>query len=159
MALEIERKFMISGFPEELKEVRRAHIWQGYLSIEPEVRIHKALDPANGKENYRLTIKGDGTLTRKEIITDVTKEFFCEAEELLSRPLIYKEFRAYEFRGYIPEVCHVDPGTPDEFYYAEIEFPSEAEATAFDAPAYFGEEVTPNTLYKMKYYWTKALRP
>ena len=36
--MEIERKFLLSGFP-DLPELERAEVFQGYLGISPEVRI------------------------------------------------------------------------------------------------------------------------
>ena len=71
MALEIERKFRMKGFPEHLKCLRQVDIEQGYVSVEPEIRIHKAVDRNTGKTNYRLTVKGNGTLSRTEIKTGI----------------------------------------------------------------------------------------
>ena len=62
--LEIERKFIMQGFPEDilsaeemktygLELLREVEIEQGYLSIEPEVRLHGARDIRSGEENYR----------------------------------------------------------------------------------------------------------
>ena len=49
--MEIERKFLLSGFP-DLPELERAEVFQGYLGISPEVRIRsKRVGEA---ETYRL---------------------------------------------------------------------------------------------------------
>jgi CYTH domain-containing protein len=134
--LEIERKFIMQGFPEDilsreemaaynLKLTRKVAIEQGYLSVEPEVRLHGARDLQSGEENYRLTLKGGGTLSRTEVITDVALDFYEEAKSMLPGKMIEKTYHKYQFGELILEVCYVDPGTKDEFYYGEIEFTTE----------------------------------
>lgn len=159
MALEIERKFIMTGFPEELKCLREVTVAQGYISVEPEVRIHTATDRNTGVTNYRLTMKGEGDLTRTEIKTSIDGEFYREAVELLGVPMIQKDYRSYELSasaGLILEVCLVDPGTAHEFYYGEIEFESEEDAMRFTRIPCLGEEVTNDPAYKMKNYWTRT---
>ena len=112
MALEIERKFLMKEFPEDLELLREVDIWQGYVSTEPEVRIHRAKDRHTGVENFRLTLKGDGNLTRTEIKTNIDGEFYKEALTLMGGEMIYKEYRSYRLGDDILEVCHVDPGMP-----------------------------------------------
>ena len=156
MALEIERKFLMKEFPSDLELIHEVDIWQGYVSIEPEVRIHRAKDRTTGKEDFRLTLKGDGSITRTEIKTDVDEKFFHEALSLMQGDIIYKDYRSYRLRAYVLEVCLVDKGTPWEFMYAEIEFESEEEALTFEKPAFLGEEVTHDDTYKMKNYWKRT---
>lgn len=156
MALEIERKFIMNGFPEHLKCLRQVDIEQGYLSVEPEIRIHKATDRSSGKTNYRLTVKGDGTLSRTELKTAVEEQFYREAVEFAGHPMIGKDYRSYDLDGHILEVCRVDAGTEHEFYYGEIEFASEEEAEAFVPGEFLGAEVTDDDGYKMKNYWSRT---
>ncbi len=156
MALEIERKFLMKEFPADLELLREVDIWQGYISIEPEVRIHRAKYRDADKEDFRLTLKGDGTLSRAEVKTDVDKEFYQEVRGLMAGEMIYKDYRSYRLGDYVLEVCHVDPGLPSEFIYGEIEFESEEEACAFVKPAFLGEEVTDDDAYKMKNYWKRT---
>lgn len=154
--LEIERKFLMQGFPEGLSLLAEVEIEQGYVSIEPEVRIHTARDLATGKIDYRLTLKSDGALTRKEIVTDVSQEFYEEARQMLPAEPIKKIYRKYAYGSWVLEVCFVDGNTSDAFYYGEIEFGSEEEAHAFTPPEWFGEEVTDDARYKMKNYWKRT---
>ena len=156
MELEIECKFLMTGFPTELPLLRRVEIQQGYVSIDPEVRIHKATNMDTGITNYRITMKGEGDLTRVEIKNSLEKEFYEEAVKLVKYPMIQKEYRAYEIGEYILEVCLVDPGTENEFYYGEVEFPSEKEANEFEPIPCLGKEVTLNANYKMKNYWLRT---
>lgn len=178
MSLEIERKFIMEGFPEDLKCLREVTIEQGYVSVMPEVRIHTATDQHTGVTNYRLTMKGEGNLTRTEIKTSIDGDFYREAVELLGVPMIQKDYRSYELpetmddksygrqvigsnsktssHALILEVCLVDPGTEHEFYYGEIEFETEEDAMHFTRIPCLGKEVTNDPAYKMKNYWIKT---
>ncbi len=154
--LEIERKFLIDGFPIGLELLREAEIEQGYLSIDPEIRIHRAMDRKTGKADFRLTVKSEGELTRTEIITDVKESFFYDSMELLGVNTVVKDYKTYKLGPWVLEVSHVEPGTMRAFYYAEIEFPTEADAKAFIPPKYLGREITFNEDYKMKNYWKRT---
>ena len=156
MSLEIERKFMIDRFPEHLKLLCSAYIEQGYVCANPEVRVRHGIDEMTGKENYTLTIKGDGTLSRPEMETDVEQSFYDEVVSLINKPMITKKYRCYDFEGHRLEVSLVDEGTEHEFCYAEIEFPSEEEANAFVKPNFLGEEVTNDEDGKMITYWMET---
>ena len=156
MAQEIERKFWMKGFPKHLTCLRQADIWQGYISVEPEIRIHKAVDHTTEKTDYRLTVKGNGTLSRTEINTDVEKQFYEETTAFLGHPMIQKDYRAYVYDGYVLEVCLVDAGTQWEFCYGEIEFENEEEAHAFSPEPWLGTEITDDPSFKMKNYWKRT---
>ena len=156
MAMEIERKFIMNGFPEELKCLREVDIEQGYVSTEPEVRIHTATDRRSGKTNYRLTMKGEGTLSRTEIKTSIEAGFYEEAVALCGLPMIKKDYRCYGLGTHILEVCRVDAGTEHEFFYGEIEFESEDEALKFEPVPCLIKEVTDDPSYKMKNYWKRT---
>ena len=83
--MEIERKFLLSGFP-DLPELERAEVFQGYLGISPEVRIRsKRVGEA---ETYRLCFKGEGSLVREEIELDLDKATFESLKKLLPKPMI-----------------------------------------------------------------------
>ena len=94
--LEIERKFLMDGFPIGLEILSEVEIEQGYLSFDPEVRIRKAMDKHTGKEEYRITIKGDGDLTRREIETNITSDFYYDAVDFLDVNMIQKDYKKYK---------------------------------------------------------------
>ena len=137
--MEIERKFLLSGFP-DLPELERAEVFQGYLGISPEVRIRsKRVGEA---ETYRLCFKGEGSLVREEIE--------------LPKPMIRKEYRIYRLEnGLRLECSRVDPGTDTEFYYAEVEFQDQQQAEIFSPPDFLGKEVTYDGSYRMKAYYQR----
>lgn len=151
---EIERKFLIDGFPEHLPLLETATVWQGYISSDPVVRIRKK-ETANGV-GYRLCFKSKGTLVRTEVELDLTAEKFDALTALLAVPLIRKDFRVYRLDdGRRLECSLVDDGAPTAFYYAEVEFSSEQEARAFVPPLFLGEEKTEDPAFTMSRYWER----
>ena len=155
--LEIERKFLMKGFPSGLPMIRHIDMEQGYLSVEPEVRIHRAIDMNTGAAECWLTLKSEGELVRNEHKTRIDEDFYFDAADFLNVSMIQKEYRSYKLGPWVLEVAHVDPGTPHAFFYAEIEFPTERDARDFEVPEYLGKEITFEEEYKMKNYW-KATR-
>lgn len=154
--LEIERKFLMDGFPIGLDLICEVDIEQGYVSIDPEVRIRKAVDRYTGREEFRMTIKGDGDLTRNEIETNITSDFYYDTVDFLDANMIIKDYKKYKIGPWKLEVACVDPGTDRAFYYGEIEFPTEQDAKDFVVPSYLGREITFNDEYKMKNYWKRT---
>ena len=58
--MEIERKYLVSEVPANLKDYHCRVIEQGYLSTHPVVRVRKDND------SYYLTYKGSGMMAREE---------------------------------------------------------------------------------------------
>ena len=154
--LEIERKFLMNGFPQGLELLSEVSIEQGYVSFQPEVRVRKAVEKDSEREEYYLTIKGNGDLTRREIETEISREFYQETVDFLEKAVVRKEYKKYRLGQWELEVSLVDAGTEWEFYYGEIEFPNEEEANAFVLPDFFGREITYDTTYKMKNFWKRT---
>ena len=136
--MEIERKFLISkeNLPENLGSYPHHKLEQGYLSTAPVVRIRKEDD------NYYLTYKSKGLMTREEYNLPLTKESYEHMRPKADGILISKT------RYLIPEkdgltieldVFHDDY---EGLLLAEVEFPSEDAANAYTAPAWFGRDVT-----------------
>ncbi len=147
---EVERKWLCSGFPDldhESEEIQ----WQGYLSLQPAIRIRKI--EKNDEKMYWLTIKGKGTISRTEVECPISENQFEELGGLLATPMAQKRLRRYNLQGgHVLECSVVDEKEDGEFYYAEVEFSSEEEAMAFDAPDFLGREVTFEPGYTMAEY-------
>jgi CYTH domain-containing protein len=164
--LEIERRWLMAGFPEQLPEglptgvtflceIQKA---QGYVSTAPVVRIRSEVTAAQGdfpaKEEYILCIKGKGRLARTEIETPLSAEVFEQLREFIGVPLVRKQTRLYRLTdGRTMECSLVDGDEPTAFYYAEVEFSTLDEATLFAAPDWFGEEKTMDGSFSMSAYW------
>ena len=156
--MEIERQFLLKQLP-DLQPVEHASVYQGYISINPEIRIrsYEVLVGENkGKKNYKLTIKSDGDLSRKEIETFLDEEFFNKAAEFIGLPLIHKSYYIFEHDGHMLECSVVDTGRPTTFTYGEVEFATEEDAKAFTWPFEGAIEVTYNPEWKMKNYWHRT---
>ena len=73
--MEIERRFIVAAFPEDLEVLRRAEVKQGYISTgEPEARIRWTKD--EHKTTYKLGFKTDGTL----VSVTITNNFNSKIE-------------------------------------------------------------------------------
>ena len=185
MGMEIERKWMVTGWPAGVPLLKEEEMRQGYVSVKPTVRIREekllSVQKANAgdgslvaedgaaetacsesaalKDEFILCFKSKGRLSRKEIEFPISEEHFRELEDLIGFPLIPKLRRTYQLPdGHHLEVNHVDEGAPTEFWYAEVEFGSEAEARAFDPATiglgdYLSDDVTEQPGQSMGAYW------
>ena len=144
---EIERKWLMDGFP-PLEAASEEEMEQGYLSFAPAVRIRKTVK-AGGAEHW-LTIKGGEGLCRTEVELPLDAGQYEALRELLAAPPAFKRLRRYRLEsGHELEGNRVDEGEEGEFFYAEVEFASEAAAHAFAPPAFLGREVTGEPGYSM----------
>ena len=156
---EIERKWLIDKLPEDiLKSLpeRECHlIEQAYLCISPTVRVRRD----NGE--FYLTYKGsrnwaeNSDLSHSEYNLRLDRESYEHLKEkrdgiVISKkryviPIERKETN--KFVSYNIELDIFDePIAP--LIIAEVEFLSEAQAMAFEAPSWFGEDVTADPRYK-----------
>ena len=141
--MEIERKFLISkeNLPENLDSYPHHKLEQGYLSTAPVVRIRKEDD------NYYLTYKSKGLMTREEYNLPLTKESYEHMRPKADGILISKtRYLISEKDGLTIEldVFHDDY---EGLLLAEVEFDSEEKANSYKPPAWFGEDVTYSTAY------------
>ena len=130
--MEIERKWMVTGWPEGLTQTSDYQMDQGYVSVRPTVRIR------------REALQGGRTAL------------------VIGKPLIRKERRGYRLPGGLTlEVNCVDPDLPTAFWYAEVEFETEAQALAWDPAAagladYLHDECTGKPGSSMGEYWLQT---
>ena len=132
--MEIERKWMVNGWPEgNLPLLFEQNMRQGYITTAPTVRIREEAE-VNGKTEYILCFKSSGTLARKEIEIAISRDKFEELEDLIGLPLIPKTRRTYLLPdGLKLEVNEVDQGLETEYMYAEIEYADEEQARTWEA--------------------------
>ena len=110
--MEIERKWMVNGWPEGLPLEEEFTMRQGYISVQPTVRIREeAL--TGGSTDYILCFKSAGGLAREEIERSIDKDLLCSWRKKSSVTLIKKVRRSYRLPdGAVLEVNHVDEGLP-----------------------------------------------
>ena len=159
--MEIERKWLVNGWPEDLPLLFEQHMEQGYISVHPTVRI-RLEQAAKEAPHYVLCFKSEGLLSRKEIEMEIPKDKFEDLKDLIGLPLIPKTRRTYQLPHDLRlEVNHVDADSPDAFWYAEVEFPTEDAARAF-TPAeaglssFLSKEVTMQPGESMGAFWIRT---
>ena len=156
--IEIERKWLMSGFPEQLMELGTLETIskQGYISCgDIEVRIREKWH--SGYDRYFITFKGSGKIIREEIEFEIDRDNYLRLKRMIEKPMIVKHNKNYAIGKEILEVNLVDEGTENEFYYAEIEFETleEAENFELDLPEVI-KDVTYDSEYKIKNYWKRT---
>lgn len=135
--MEIERQFLVKklpALPDAYEEVQ-----QGYVSLEPEIRIRKI-----GESLFVLTVKRGAGLVREEWETNISMQEYENLEARLYPGTKMIEKRRYhiELKGAHIAELHVHSGHLAGFNYVEVEFPTVEEAEAFVPPEWFGREVT-----------------
>ena len=160
--MEIERKWLVKGWPEkELPLLYEQSMRQGYLTVEPTVRIREEKKAGEDAE-FILCFKSRGRLSRKEIEMPISEDKFRELEDLIGLPLIPKIRRTYQLPdGLKLEVNLVDQGMPTEYWYAEVEYESEEQALAWKPEScglggYLDEDVTEVPGQTMGDYWLRT---
>lgn len=142
---EIERKFLVDGpVPQGLSA---RPILQGYLTAATdsvEIRLRREGD------DYSLTLKSDGGLTREEREIAIGSAEF----ETLWPATKGRRLEKTRHRGTLPGgqefELDVFSGHLAPLMLVEVEFPSEEAALAFAPPAWFGKEVTEDKRFKNK---------
>ena len=137
MALEIERKFLITKLPANLESYPHADIVQGYFFNEAEqlVRIRR-----KGNSYFQTTKSGQG-MTRQEYEEALTQALFEEERNNVGNRFLQKT--RYEI-PYASSIIELDiyRGKLEGLVVVEIEFTSEKEANAFIVPDRLGKELT-----------------
>ena len=157
--MEIERKFMLKELPQDLESYPFLHIEQAYLSTDPVVRVRKQ------NEEYFLTYKGSGMMTRVEHNLPLTEEAYYHLREKADGNIISK--KRYLIPLHNPGFKEGFPTPPEDYTLlieldvfdapfapltlAEVEFGSQEAANSFVPPDWFGEEVTYHKEYHNSY--------
>lgn len=140
---EIEKKFLVKSLP-DLSQYPYTEIQQGYISCQPEIRIRQ-------KDNqFFLTQKGEGTLIRSELETELTNVAYQILSTLIVGRLIEKQRYTIPLPdGNIAEL-DIYKGDLNGFVTVEVEFPTEIASQNFVSPEWFGSDITEDKRYKNK---------
>lgn len=139
--MEIERKFLVKKLPDNLSSYAYHMIEQGYLSTEPVVRIRKQDD------EYYLTYKSKGLMVREEYNLPLTKSSYEHLREKVDGILISKTRYVIPIEDSLNIELDIFHGPYDGLVLAEVEFPTEEAALAYQAPDWFLEDVTNSSKY------------
>jgi CYTH domain-containing protein len=139
--MEVERKFLLSELPSGLGE--GARIEQGYLAIDPagaEVRVRR-----KGAATL-MTVKTGVGMVRGEEEFPLDGELFARLWEMTEGRRVVKT-RYLVPVGELNAEVDVFEGALEGLLTAEVEFPDEASARAFEPPAWLGRDVTDDARY------------
>lgn len=142
--MEIERKFLITSpeqFPFDPKEFSSRQIEQGYLCISPVVRIRRDND------DYFLTYKSKGLMVREEYNLPLTAEAYAHLRAKADGRIITKTRYVIPLENGLTLELDIFHGDLAPLILAEIEFPDEQSARAYQPPKWMGEDVTFSTEY------------
>ena len=142
--MEIERKFLITSpeqFPFDPKEFSSRQIEQGYLCISPVVRIRRDND------DYFLTYKSKGLMVREEYNLPLTAEAYAHVRAKADGRIITKTRYVIPLENGLTLELDIFHGDLAPLILAEIEFPDEQSARAYQPPRWLGEDVTFSTEY------------
>lgn len=134
--MEIERKYLVPHLPGHLDTYPCRAIEQGYLNIDPVVRIRRDND------NYELTYKSKGYLKRHEYNLPLTREAYEHLLPKIDGRLIRKKRYMIPLASGLTAELDIFGGDLAPLVLVEVEFLSEDAANSFTPPDWFGEDVT-----------------
>jgi len=141
MGVEIERKFLVSGIPEDLTKYKCRQIEQGYLNTNPVVRVRQDND------EFYLTYKGKGKMNREEYNLPLNEEAYKNLIKKADGNIITKKrYEIPDGKGYTIEL-DIFEGKFDGVVLAEVEFPNLEECNSYTAPDWFIKDVTNDKNY------------
>lgn len=139
--IEIERKFLVKNIPYNLKSYKSSFIKQGFLAINPVIRLRQ-------KDNkYLFTFKSEGHIKRIEFEYPLSFEQFSNLwHKIEGKEIIKRRYFLPLDNGYIAEL-DIYEGEFSGFMNIEVEFSSEKDAFDFIPPKWFGEDIS----FKVEY--------
>lgn len=146
MGMEIERKFIPKDLPEDLTQFKYHKIEQAYLNTAPVVRIRRQDD------EYYLTYKGGGMMSRKEYNLPLDRESYEHLREKADGNIITKTRYLIPINDdSLTAELDIFEGKFAGMLLVEVEFSSVEQADAFQKPDWFGEDVTYDKKYHNSY--------
>lgn len=142
---EIERKFLVKQIPDDLNNLEKLKIVQGYISTFPVLRIRQS------NEKYFFTFKGYGSIKRLEFEEEITKSEFENLKEKVEGNFVEKTRYIIPLENNLKAELDVYDGIFSGVFTVEIEFENLEDAKSFKIPHWFGEEVTENEKYTNAY--------
>lgn len=146
--MEIERKFLLNGVPPTVRFARGEPIRQGYLALDGDTEVRIRIS----SKGAVLTIKAGRGGVRVEEEIALEEGQGQALWELTEGRRVQKTRRRVRLADPAADgelVVEVDEysGELDGLVVAEVEFPDEEAARAFEPPAWFGRELTGDPRY------------
>ncbi len=152
MKQEIERKYMVKYFPENLKIAEMLDIQQAFIYKDTNtvIRVRKIQNKKLYTEEYIYTVKtkGDLELYAKsgvarvyEIESHIQKEEFHELIKKKISNIIEKTRLVIPIENDLTVEVDIYKNDLQDLITAEVEFPNEHMANTFKKPKWIGEEI------------------
>lgn len=163
MPLEIERKFLLPEYPDELiregQLVVRSEqaIDQTYLALheDQELRVRKIEDLHTGEVRFTHTFKKGFGLAREEVEVSISEGIYRQITAIHQTVPLTKRRVTAEWNGIVVEIDGYDQ---IDLTVLEVEFDSEEQALAFHPPAWFGPDISTDKRYSNKKVWSDLQR-
>ena len=147
--VEIEKKYTIHNLPIDYKNYPCRHIVQGYLCVNPVVRVRQDND------EYYLTYKGKGFEVREEYNLPLNASAFHELLPKANGNIISKNRYCIPYSylscGNTTENVTIEldifEAPFENLCFAEVEFESKKQADEFIPPEWFKDDVTTDKQY------------
>lgn len=145
--LEIEKKFLLTAFPEFLKSHTPERIVQGYLYIDNDIEIRAR---QKGAEHF-VTVKTSGTLSRREVEIPVSSDVYGALMPLAQERVITKDRYTVQLSGGLKAEVDIYYGKCGGLVTLETELP-DAKTALPSMPAGMGQltDVTERKEFKNK---------
>lgn len=149
--LEIERKWLVDKIPYKLEELECLEIEQAYLSSSPTVRVRKEND------SFYLTYKGaKGTgvntdMVHTEYNLPLNEDSYEHLKSKCDGIVLHKKRYIIPLENKLKIELDIFEGETAPLKLAEVEFENEKQALEFQAPVWFGKDVTEDFHYKNVY--------
>lgn len=134
--MEIERKFLVRSLPENLEQYPFHFIEQAYLCTSPVVRVRRQDD------EFILTYKGKGLMVREEYNLPLSEEAYLHLLQKKDGNVLTKKRYLIPLSDGLTAELDIFGGKFSGLMLVETEFPDEERANAFQAPDWFGADVT-----------------
>jgi CYTH domain-containing protein len=143
--VEVERKWIVEKVPPEALSAPFTEIDQGYLTVGSggaETRVRRRDD------DFTLTVKSGSGLSRAEHEIEISRKQFESLWPATEGSRIRKRRHRLPAGGDLQIELDVYGGSLEGLIVAEVEFDDPWAAESFEAPHWFGREVTDNSAYK-----------
>ena len=158
MALEIERKFLLQQSPQQLAAagfitiLAEQRIEQTYLAMDSneEIRVRKITDMSTNQTSYTHTFKRGNGLVREEIEYEISESIYGQMMKAFGYVPLTKNRITAQFDNRTVEIDIYDQ---IQLAVLELEFVSLEEAESYQAPEWFGADISSEKQYSNKKVW------
>lgn len=154
MKKEIERKFIIEKVGQGVIFLEDKSIHQTYLSVKDNEELRVRMEVENNEKTFTMTHKKGSGMTREETEFQIGEKMYYDLTDKVREKTLIKNRRASMVGDYTVTVDTYGQEF-EGMMTAEVEFETEEEAIQFQAPKWFGRDVTEDATYKNKNLWKK----